>query len=649
MPEIVISQAEADAYLNQPVLQASGERGRLIPVVGAGLSRSIGLPSWQELAEAVTAAVPENGGRMRSAVAVLDSAYGSLARSHYEKLIQQHLDTPENKTSLAHQALVSAGVDQIITTNLDFALERAFELAGVPLRPENVIVGPARTRMRVRSGTILHKIHGSLEDPRSWVLRASEYESAYVHPGDTLKWWKQLEAPLLFIGFGFADDDIRQTLRVLEVERVVGSYAMLHIDQVRKQHEELKRCGIRPIGYLDVRQIPELIDEIFRSQPVQTIVSVDLFKETRQLRVGASITDLPITTEQGGMHEIGRTLANALDFGAPAETSTDKQSRRSFGERGQFISALQKWATNRETHENGQSRALGGATAAAEKSVAVIRGLLNYPDVIFTQLLPGVIANSKINARILTAIWEHADDWTKARIRRYAVGLLEKPFLEVPEKPLESAALRGIAIFVANAIKAHPAMRMPPITAEIASLPGLRVTRYPLTRSQVAQLNRVSVDHPIQPHTIHSLKEAQDILRELNEQYPLQGSWRIPTDAQWEEFFAPSGRKWPWGDSDPQRGMHAHLNYLGAGGPVASHPLEVGTYPGDIIGGGPLRDLVGNVYELVEKADGTGPALAGGGWTTAYKNSAAPTKISNFEPNHKGEDNIGLRVILVPR
>lgn len=646
MPNTAITPEEFSAYMESPILQAFSERGQIVPVVGAGISRGIGLPNWQELASALARANPEGNRHVGGNLAVLDDAHNQLARSHYEKLIQRQLDTPENKTSLAHQALVSARVSRIVTTNLDFALERAYEMAGMPLRPENVIVGPAHIRIPVRSGPTLYKIHGSLEDPASWVLRSDEYDRAYRGNGATLQWWRDLQDPLLFIGFSFADEDVGSTLKVLEVERSVGSYAIMHLEQIRRQSQTLKRMGIRPIAYLDVRQVPELIDEIFRSDGVRTTVVTDPFRETRQVRVGASVVDIPITATSQQIQEVSRTLANALEFGAP-ETSGDRTPRRLFGERGQFISLVQRWAL--QVSRRGETNREGEIDApVAEQCLAVVRGLLFYPDVLLDQFLPGVVTNPKINARILTLIWDHADDWIKSRIKRYALSLLDRPLLEDPPRTLETAAIRGLAIFLADTVKAHPAMRMAPITDAIPGAPQLRVCRYPLTRFQVCQLRKTlgPVVHAIRPFTLGSLDEAEAVVRQLNESYSSLGKWRLPTDEEWRLFALPPNQKWPWGDANPQRGVHAHLTFSGTGGPITKHPMEVGTFSGDITGGGPIRDLIGNVYELVRKADGSGWALAGGGWTTAYRTAAAPTLISNYEAEHRQQNNIGLRLIV---
>ena len=101
-----LSQDEYLALQEVPILQATKQRGLLIPVLGAGMSVPIGLPSWYELAQVMAKTTPDKPSQLESMTAALSTAKHKLPESRYVQLIQDNLDTPENKTSLAHQALV---------------------------------------------------------------------------------------------------------------------------------------------------------------------------------------------------------------------------------------------------------------------------------------------------------------------------------------------------------------------------------------------------------------------------------------------------------------------------------------------------------------------------------------------------------------
>lgn len=651
MADTIFHPSELRAYLEIPLQHAQADRGQLVPVIGAGVSRPLGLPGWTELAAAVAGAIPGQTTSSASMSTAIAEAKQRLPKARYEGLIQGLLDTPDNKTTLTHQALVAAGVSRLVTTNLDFSIERAFEMAGAPLRPENVQVSQLddRGRKRIRAGTILYKIHGSLEEPSTWTLTDDDYDRAYIKPGPMEDWWRGLDAPLLFIGFSFSDEDISHSLRVLEVRRSVGAYALLELKQIREQQDRLKRCGITPIAYLDVRQIPELIDDIFRGPQVRPVVASETFGVLRHLKVGGAQIELPIGLSKAPEveQELARTVANALEFGAQ-ESIIDGQTRRVFGERGQFIAVLQKWI-HLATKGNDSTRLEGESDDFhMERCSAVVRALLQYPDVLFAQLLPVIVNNAKINARLFTLVWNSGDEWTRARLKRYALQLIDAPLVPGSDRPLESSAVRALAIFLAGTAHAHPAARMPPIVLDVPQLPGVKVSKYVLTRTQVEQLRggNGAGPYPIRPHTISSQREAHEIIELLNSKHAGSGRWRLPTSDEWEKLLSETSGRWPWGASEPERGVHAHLTFVGSGGPTVSHAVEVGTHSGDILGGHPLRDLIGNVYEVVE-ADGLGLALAGGGWTTTYKNSATRVPvISTFERDHKDQKNVGLRVVL---
>src|SRR4051794_3988926 len=111
---------EVEAWLEGPLRRAHKERGQLIPMLGAGLSRPIGSPDWHSLAKAVASAIAQPLPEGTDTTSLLTHACGRLPKAAYRKLIRQQLDTVDNKTTLAHQALVTSGVERIITTNLDF-------------------------------------------------------------------------------------------------------------------------------------------------------------------------------------------------------------------------------------------------------------------------------------------------------------------------------------------------------------------------------------------------------------------------------------------------------------------------------------------------------------------------------------------------
>jgi L-asparaginase/Glu-tRNA(Gln) amidotransferase subunit D len=205
---------------------ASGARPLVF--VGAGLSRSAGLPNWSELltrlasiADATNKAgntytkqtaeflgTPDEG-RFQKAGSLLKEALGSHWRPALEKILVQEVPKP----SKAHTALAQLRRYHIVTTNYDALLEQAFfETSGTTLPKCHPWHRNLQNLERSES-PFLFKIHGDITDPDSQiVLTTEEYEALYGRINEPhsdlfphLQSILRTASVILFVGFGHDD------------------------------------------------------------------------------------------------------------------------------------------------------------------------------------------------------------------------------------------------------------------------------------------------------------------------------------------------------------------------------------------------------------------------------------------------------------
>ena len=567
---------ERNVYIRTAQEAAHRDAGQLVPVIGAGLSVPVGVPTWKDLAARLQAASGLEPRADELPRELFERVRESLGDSQYETLIQQWLSTPVNRTSLAHQAIVAAGTQFVLTTNLDYTIERAFELAGRPLSPENVIIGSRPNALSLlkgttHSGTVLIKIHGTLQDPTSWILDQEAYDRAYIENESIKTLWSALGLKPLFIGFGFADDDVNESLRAVEALYRRGGYAIMSMESIRNHSATLRRSGTMPIAVLNFEQVPEVVDEIFHCSQVAIERRTAVGTNARSLLVGAARIDVPPEFDDKAEFDVAVATANAVEI-QPYSSLLTAEVRRRYGQRGVYFNSILKWSNSGEL----------------QKVAVVIGALTTYPDVFIGQLLPRSLRQQK-PAEILRIMWEVADEILRNTIKQRVLDTLEQP------TGVNYVTVRSLAWFAAAVMNAHPGMRMPPVTVSLNDN-TLRIAKYPLTRCPVGMLRRdesLRESHPIRPYTLTSRDEIDEILDLLNDQADEAGLWRLPTVAEWKKAISlTSSGRWPWGDADPERGQHAHLKYF-VGGAIAPHVLEVGVFPGD---SAPLKDLIGNVY-----------------------------------------------------
>jgi hypothetical protein len=193
--------------------------GDLVLFVGAGVSAAAGLPSWPKLVELVAARAKARGADVDEVQRLLDgehfidalsAAVDGAGQTELTAVVKSALDdrrlVPEVPEIAKAIASLEPKLRAVLTTNLDHLLERAFQ-------------GRWPAFYRATSGVvqergIILKVHGTLLDPRTWVLTRDQYDRAmYNDPLLTDAVAAVFRAhTVLFVGYGLADDDFDQVL-----------------------------------------------------------------------------------------------------------------------------------------------------------------------------------------------------------------------------------------------------------------------------------------------------------------------------------------------------------------------------------------------------------------------------------------------------
>lgn len=191
---------------------------RVILFVGAGISRSLGLPSWAELVEemakqlgfdpAVFDALGNGYLELAEYYRIQKTTLGSL-RSWMDR--RWHHDEARVDKSEVHQSIVALKFPIIYTTNYDRWLELAFQRRKVPFAK----IANVGDFAKVQEGaTQIVKFHGDLDDDSSLVLTEASYfeRLSFESPLDIKFRADSLGKTILFIGYSLSDINIRYLL-----------------------------------------------------------------------------------------------------------------------------------------------------------------------------------------------------------------------------------------------------------------------------------------------------------------------------------------------------------------------------------------------------------------------------------------------------
>ena len=199
------------------LIKAVQER-RVILFAGAGLSMSVGLPSWQQFIDHLA----EQLGLDPATFSDPATSYHALAEYYRIREgsigpLRSWLDrnwkvsTEKVRNSKIHELVVTLDFPIIYTTNYDRNIEAAFEAHG----RDYVKVANARDIAKTRDGvTQIVKFHGDFDDDDSLVITETDYFNrlAFDAPLDVKFRSDALGNTVLFVGYSMSDLNIRLLL-----------------------------------------------------------------------------------------------------------------------------------------------------------------------------------------------------------------------------------------------------------------------------------------------------------------------------------------------------------------------------------------------------------------------------------------------------
>ena len=240
-------------------LAASIADRRVILFAGAGLSMSLGLPSWRELivcmcreigldADQITG--PDSYRSLAEYYRIKQGNVASLRRWMDQNWKLSRQQVPRSRI---HDLIIQLNFPIIYTTNYDRNIEAAFDAHHKPY----VKIANARDLAKTRDGaTQIIKFHGDFEQEESLVITETDYfdRLRFDSPLDIKFRADALGKIVLFLGYSMSDMNIRLLLHWLwrtweksgyERDRPRSFIFMAHENEM--QAAILKQWGVVPL------------------------------------------------------------------------------------------------------------------------------------------------------------------------------------------------------------------------------------------------------------------------------------------------------------------------------------------------------------------------------------------------------------------
>lgn len=248
MPEKLIDHVPA------PLLENLVE-GQWLPLVGAGFSRNAVVtsgdapPDWNGLGKALAKQLSDfdAGFGALESVSAFEQEFGrNTLVEKLTKLIRAY----DAKPGKAHRAFAELGFETIITTNFDFLLEQAYEIAGrpsVPLIGETQLAG-----INGSPGPKLFKLHGDVHHPDQLVLTETDYDLFLTrHPllATAVTALFITHTPVL-VGYSLDDPDTRQLMSLVKnrLGRLSRQIWSIQVGVSRQDVARFERRGVKVVN-----------------------------------------------------------------------------------------------------------------------------------------------------------------------------------------------------------------------------------------------------------------------------------------------------------------------------------------------------------------------------------------------------------------
>ncbi|UGV39825.1 SIR2 family protein [Methanococcoides orientis] len=263
----LLSSGNADqTLLFKDVIEAVRRR-RIVPFVGAGFSKYMGMPLWHE-------ALQEIHDKQRNPQCDVFDKY--LNEGHYldaaQLLADKDQDVMNNFIRTKFRVQKIEGPVQllpmicngcVVTTNFDDSIEEVFKQAdkGFDAYMHGTQQHTFFSRL-VKGDRCILKIHGDADDnPDTFVFTQSQYENAYGNPFDFTKSLPKalrqifVSNSLLFVGCSLDQDwtlKLFKAVRDQDEYELPTHYAILEEppqEEILEKEADLLKCNIHPIWY----------------------------------------------------------------------------------------------------------------------------------------------------------------------------------------------------------------------------------------------------------------------------------------------------------------------------------------------------------------------------------------------------------------
>jgi len=237
---------------------------RIIPFLGAGMSKPCGALSWAEIISKLQSELNTSSENFLIVAQEYEDKFGRDALVTRLKDMCE-LKIIDSKSLDNHMKILAMNPPIVYTTNYDCAIEEAAKLLLIKYKR---IVGLKDIVDSKHGEKQIIKFHGDFSDSNSIVFTRKDYDkrlNADENPLDILFRSHILGKSVLFLGYGFGDENINYIFNkhreLYGTDNLPKSY-IISFENDKLKETELKEKNVITLELSSVEEFSEIIDEV---------------------------------------------------------------------------------------------------------------------------------------------------------------------------------------------------------------------------------------------------------------------------------------------------------------------------------------------------------------------------------------------------
>lgn len=247
-------------------------QGRCVPIIGAGFSKNANIPAgkkmplWEDLGKGLANSLQDY--EYSNAIDAISAYSHEFSRAKLIEALHESLYVDSASPGDTHKAFCDLHFELVVTTNIEFLLDRSYEASGKYCHP---IIDENQLAIDSKGPKVnLLKLHGDIHHPNRLVVDEEDY-NCFLERYPLISTYLAnllICKTAFFIGYSLDDPDFRQVWQIIadRLGKLRRTAYTVMVNASQSTIARFERRGVKVINLAgDVKDYPEILTNVFKS------------------------------------------------------------------------------------------------------------------------------------------------------------------------------------------------------------------------------------------------------------------------------------------------------------------------------------------------------------------------------------------------